>query len=317
MNNAKDQTGERTGIIYKITNNVSGKIYIGKTVNTLRKRWNDHVSEAYHKPWENSPLHKAIVKYGRDAFTQECIEDNIPESELNDKQIYYIALYNSTDSSIGYNATLGGDGGIARFKLTFKDAKNIIEDLKNPNLHFKEIAEKYGMTTASISGINQGRNWVVPGETYPIRKINGSFWGVNLKTYDSIVHDIIYEQDLNFKEIAKKNGVTVNKVYSINRGKGCYTNNSPYYKGHCPDSFPIRKQYAVNIDYGKATYEILFTDKPISQIERDFNVGANTVQDLNAGTRHKDKLKGFIFPMRKHIEENRDVWKQKYGQETA
>lgn len=95
--------------IYKITNSVNGKIYIGKTTKAnIKVRWAQHVWEAGRdKRW---PLQSAIRKYGVSNFTIETICEVGAESELNDRERFYIAQYRSTDPEVGYNLTPGGDG---------------------------------------------------------------------------------------------------------------------------------------------------------------------------------------------------------------
>lgn len=95
------------GEIYKITNKINGKSYIGKTKFKALVRWKDHVT-GYHP---NSAIHKAIVKYGVTNFSFEVLEINVDEDSLNEWEMYYIKLYNSKSPN-GYNLTDGGDGGL-------------------------------------------------------------------------------------------------------------------------------------------------------------------------------------------------------------
>ena len=91
--------------IYKITNEINGKIYIGQTIKTPQKRFDEHVKSA--KRGCEYKFHRAIRKYGAENFTlsviEECERDN-----LNEKEIYWIDYYNSYYS--GYNSTKGGNG---------------------------------------------------------------------------------------------------------------------------------------------------------------------------------------------------------------
>ena len=65
--------------VYKITNKVNGKVYIGKTDN-VQKRWNKHVSASQKPNNKNHQLiHKAIAKYGTTNFSIEKIEEFISE----------------------------------------------------------------------------------------------------------------------------------------------------------------------------------------------------------------------------------------------
>lgn len=95
------------GEIYKITNLVNDKCYVGKTKYESVIRWRDHIN-GYHP---SSLIHKAIVKYGVDNFKFEILEHSVSEDKLNDLERYYIELCRSKTPN-GYNLTNGGDGGL-------------------------------------------------------------------------------------------------------------------------------------------------------------------------------------------------------------
>lgn len=99
------------GVIYKITNIINNKIYIGQTKTTEPQRWQGHIWHAYNNP-ENDSIYlcRAIKKYGKENFRREVLEEVNNDNELNNKEIYYIKLYNSTNSDIGYNLSKGGEG---------------------------------------------------------------------------------------------------------------------------------------------------------------------------------------------------------------
>lgn len=98
--------------IYKITNNINGKIYIGKTVKSIERRFWEHKNNA--KKGRKTALYNAIRKYGEDNFSIEIICNCNTLEELNEKEIYYINKFNSSKSKYGYNLTSGGDGGPIR-----------------------------------------------------------------------------------------------------------------------------------------------------------------------------------------------------------
>lgn len=97
------------GFIYKITNRINDKIYIGQTSENVEHRWKEHQYASTHKSYRdyNSHLHRAIRKYGRDNFIVEIIE-SVDDELLDAREIYWIGVYDS--HNIGYNMTLGGDG---------------------------------------------------------------------------------------------------------------------------------------------------------------------------------------------------------------
>lgn len=86
--------------IYKTTNMVNGKIYIGKTKNNPK----NYIGGGVY-------LRLAIKKYGKNNFKKEILESNIETQEfLNTREQFWISFYNSTDPNIGYNRSKGGDG---------------------------------------------------------------------------------------------------------------------------------------------------------------------------------------------------------------
>ena len=99
------------GTIYKIENTVNGKVYIGQTIRSPQKRWSQHKQAMKYEngPQYNNHLYSAMRLYGLENFTFEVIE-NCDDSYLDEKEIYWIAQYNSNDADFGYNNTGGGQG---------------------------------------------------------------------------------------------------------------------------------------------------------------------------------------------------------------
>ena len=94
--------------IYKITNKINNKIYIGQTYNkTIYDRFNRHIKEANAN--SKSYIDRAINNYGKDNFICELIDTAKTLQELNQKEIYWIDYYNSTNKNIGYNFNYGRD----------------------------------------------------------------------------------------------------------------------------------------------------------------------------------------------------------------
>ena len=95
-------------IIYKITNAINTKIYIGQTVQSLTDRWSDHCRPCKGKHVNRSAIGSAIRKYGQENFTIEQIDSATSLEELNIKEQTYIKALN-TLSPNGYNLELGGN----------------------------------------------------------------------------------------------------------------------------------------------------------------------------------------------------------------
>lgn len=102
---------EKEYVIYKATNNINGKIYVGKTYN-LEKRKREHIYDIDNK----LPFHRALKKYGIDKFTWEVIDNAVTNEEAMEKEVYWIKKLNTcihSKNSNGYNITLGGEGGVS------------------------------------------------------------------------------------------------------------------------------------------------------------------------------------------------------------
>lgn len=95
------------GYIYKITNDVNGKVYIGLCTTTVEERFENHKKDRTKNTHEKRPLYSAMNKYGIEHFHVETIEE-CDMAILPEREQYWIAYYNSYH--YGYNATLGGEG---------------------------------------------------------------------------------------------------------------------------------------------------------------------------------------------------------------
>lgn len=95
------------GFIYKVTNDINEKIYVGQTAFSIEERWSEHLKDRLQQKSKNRPLYNAMNKYGIEHFKVEQIEE-CPLEQLSEREIYWIEYYNSYEN--GYNATRGGEG---------------------------------------------------------------------------------------------------------------------------------------------------------------------------------------------------------------
>lgn len=135
------------GYIYKITNLINNKIYIGQTRFNVETRFNQHLYEA-NKGELQYPLYQAIRKYGEENFKLDIIEE-IDETLLNEREQYWIQYYDSyIKNKKGYNCTYGGEGNITIDKIE-------VYELWDKGLCVQEIANQLKHDRSAIRRILQ------------------------------------------------------------------------------------------------------------------------------------------------------------------
>lgn len=134
------------GTIYKITNQINKKIYVGQTIGILSKRWREHCFQAKEGS-KTYYLYQAMRKYGIENFDIEEIEE-CSNDELNERECYWIKYYNSFGEG-GYNLTPGGYGAD-----TLKHAQ--IFTLWDNGKSIGEIAKEVNFDRNTITNILSG-----------------------------------------------------------------------------------------------------------------------------------------------------------------
>ena len=217
--------------LYKITNLINNKIYIGQTVHP-EKRWWEHCNRAKTN-YDNYPIHLAINKYGEENFSFEVLEWS---EDYDNRERELIQQFNSLSPN-GYNLIEGGPSPIMygenhpRNKVKDIDLPLIIQDLKNNKLSDREIAKKYNLTDKIIADINHGYSHVLEGEKYPLRIKKGK-QKLTEKQADEI-KELLKTTNLSYQSIADKYHVSKGNIYQINRGTNFYREK---------DTYPIRRK---------------------------------------------------------------------------
>jgi len=156
------------GIIYKITNLDNGKIYIGKTIKLLEKRFEEHVTAAKRWLYEEqheikhpyqSRLYPAMNLHGYDKFNIELIELVSDTDSLESREQFWISNFNSTDGTVGYNISVGGLGGALFTGHKHSDkTKQILSEKSRANIKLDQesITKRKLPTTNKFQNLSTG-----------------------------------------------------------------------------------------------------------------------------------------------------------------
>lgn len=192
--------------IYKITNIINGKSYIGLSNNILRRK-KEHFSN-YIQPSElNKTLYRAFEKYGKENFTFEILEE-CQKEELSEKEKFWIDYYNTYKD--GYNETTGGECSCGEenpnHKMTENEIKNIRQiwasKTKTRRQIYKEFCEGK-ISTAAFRDIYLWNTWsdILP----ELNTLENQQWHQQQTSY--------YVKDISIKD--KRTPLDKNDVYNI------------------------------------------------------------------------------------------------------
>lgn len=157
--------------IYKITNLINNKCYIGKTNETIERRWQDHKLNCLKESKEKRPLYSAMRKYGIQNFVVEEIE-NCSSEIVEEREIYWIKHFQSYSN--GYNATFGGDG------KQIYDYDLIVSEYQKLN-NINEVSRKLGCCIDTVSSVLKERqiNYCNIGS-----EVSGKKSAISVEMYD-------------------------------------------------------------------------------------------------------------------------------------
>lgn len=274
--------------IYKITNLINGKVYIGQT-NNLKRRW--HQYKHASKQSEHCQLiTKAIAKYGIDNFKIEKIDEVDSREEANEKEEYYMNLYDSRNLNVGYNImTGGGVFGVTDY-VKDKISKGLLEYYKTHNgtNYGKKFTEKHklAMSISAIGkpGTNTGKKFteehkdkISKSNMYKkhsdetLKKISSFRIGKsppNKRITNEIIIDV-RKNYLSIKEFSKKYNFSETTIRDI-----------LYNKIYCDNNYipPERKIFTFLKNH--EIDEIRSSNLSIQELANKFNVKEITIQKI-------------------------------------
>lgn len=146
-------------IIYKITNLVNGKVYIGQTYHTLKGRWVKHLSAATHGG--DSCVHKALRKYGVENFSMEEVVSCENRDTANFLEILFIHVFDSLVPK-GYNLTEGGYGGLPSLETRVKMSLSHLGKITPEEVKRKQSSSSKGKPKSEehSANISKGRKGI-------------------------------------------------------------------------------------------------------------------------------------------------------------
>lgn len=131
------------GFIYKITNIINNQCYIGQTVQTIEKRFEQHKRNKNYDYFKHLELYEAFNKFGVENFLIEELEET---EDLNEAEQKWIKYYDSFNN--GYNMTIGGT---SRKRLDFNEQEVIEKYLIYKSA--RKVADFYNVDHNTIDGI--------------------------------------------------------------------------------------------------------------------------------------------------------------------
>jgi len=259
-----------------IINKVNGCKYIGQTTQGMNKRWKQHIDEA--KRMSSKPLHCAMRKHGNHNFIiKEICECHI--DELNDKERYYIKEYNTFESSQGYNATSGGEGGLLSQEIKDKISKTMS--------NVERTEEWTDNISSTLKGkLDKNEKW---GFHLSENRGNGKhmatkIMGVNIETGEEVVWDSISEAAIELTGDRKKSS---NIIQAAKHGWKAY--------GYLWKKMEASKHSMPVYGVHKQTWIRTPTYKSIKEAARQF--GSNNDGDIRNSIKHprRRSWKGYYW----------------------
>lgn len=232
------------GYIYKITNKMNGKVYIGQTKKTIEERFQEHLKKA--KIHTNRYLYDAMNKYGCENFIVSQIE-KCPDNNLDEREIFWIAFYQSNNKLYGYNMTAGGGGGNTW--------------INNP--HKEETSKK-------LSQANKGKKHKMSNE-----------WKQNVIQANKEKKTIQINKDEFEKDI--KNFMSIEDICKkYNLGRKTFYNKCKTFFGKTPteirgDKLTHSNTMKIAIDK-KQLHQLLLQEKSLEEMAQFFQVSKETVR---------------------------------------
>lgn len=236
---------EKKGIIYCAYNKINNKRYIGQTIQTLEARKKAH----YLK--NGCPyFHRALLKYNVEDWDWLILENNLTKDELNEREKFWIAYYDTTNSNNGYNIQTGGLGNTpsqeqiryARNRFIEQYSKNKPEARKARNIKCVETNEifKNAAEASRVKGIHHSH--ICAAARGELKTAGGYHWEwcVDISLFPNAIYclelDKIYFSYNEARNLDNFSGTFLSRAFK-EQGSPCVYAGYTFYKLNDDSSF--------------------------------------------------------------------------------
>lgn len=266
--------GEITGI-YCISNNTTGQLYIGQSLD-INRRYNAHCKQ----PTQYSYIDKAIQKYGPNNFTLTILAVTSQNKEVLDwLEKLYIKAYNTYQNNFHYNLTPGGESlpgeSNPRYREDIPSSQELYDEWKSGVTH-AELCEKYNCGEATIKR--------------RIRKVNKDDGRVNTNVPPAKMLFDEWQNGTTQKELSEKYCCSISHIEHIIRGYKEDNGITDVKTNHGKHSHNLRS----DIPKGPELIdEINKTQMTYKQIAEKYNCTESLINHRIRKTRNKKILKHY------------------------
>ena len=190
------------GYIYKITNKINNKVYIGQTITSIHSRMLKHYSRS-RVGTNITGIDAAIRKYGQENFKVEQL-CQCPDEDLDFQEQFYINKYDSFNN--GYNLTIGGQKETTSLNLDNQEVIKKYEELST----IENTAKYFNCSVKTISNILHNNNIEI--KKHPTLK--NLELGKKFKEGDNVKKVRIIELDITFNSLKECSQWLIDNHYS-------------------------------------------------------------------------------------------------------
>lgn len=267
--------------VYKLTNLINGKSYIGQT-NNLERRFKEHLYDKRH----GHPIHLALKKYGKENFSYEVLYHG---ENYNEEEKKWISYYETNNKDKGYNIAEGGIDSSGESnpmaKISQQQADEIIDLLLNTNLSREDISLKTQLDVGYIDHINHGEAWSKTEYTYPLRDFSNKLPLNKIELIISLLNDT----NKSINDIENETGVAKYTILNINKGL--------FYK-QSDIQYPIRELKMPQKTLDRIIYLLANTTMYYKDIAQETGTSISMIYRINNGESWFNN--NLTYPIRKN-----------------